>query len=468
MIKTRFAPSPTGQMHLGGGRTALFEYLFARSAGGEFLLRIEDTDRARHSKKALQSIKESLAWLGLVPDNLENPIVQSERLEIYKKAAQELVGRGGAYVCTCSKERLEKIRKEQVVRGEAPHYDGHCRGKSEIRNPKSESIPAGAVIRQKIPTSGETKFKDLIRGEVEFKNSELDDQVLLKSDGFPTYHLASIVDDHEMGITHVIRGEEWLPSTPKHLLLYQAFGWKAPEFAHLPVILGPNKGKLSKREGAVSILEYRRGGYLPEAVINFLALLGWNPKTNEEFFTLKELEKKFDLAQVNKAPAAFNREKLDFFNRHYLQLAPAKKLLPLLDGEIVKKLPEGTAEKAVELAKERMTTLNDFASCVGFLLEKPHLDGAKIIFRKSTSEKTKAALAESTEALSRLSDWNADKIKAALEKLVAGGKFSAGDVFWSVRYALTGEEKSPPPEQIAEILERSEVIKRLNAAAKIL
>jgi len=464
MIKTRFAPSPTGEMHLGSGRTALFEYLFARHGGGEFLLRIEDTDRTRHSEKALQSIKESLVWLGLIPDNLENPLIQSQRLEIYQKAALKLVKSGSAYVCNCSKERLEKIRKEQTARGEAPHYDGRCR-QLEARSSKLEALPAGAVIRQKNPTSGITKFTDLIRGEVEFKNSELDDQVLLKSDGFPTYHLASIVDDHEMGITHVIRGEEWLPSTPKHLLLYQAFGWKAPHFAHLPVILGPNKGKLSKREGAVSILEYRRRGYLPEAVVNFLALLGWNPKTEEEFFTLKELEEKFDLAQVNKAPAAFNREKLDFFNRHYLQLASPKRLLPLLSAEIVKKLPKGKAEKAIELAKERMTTLNDFESCVGFLLKKPRLDTKKIVFKKSTQEKTKAALAESTKALSALSDWNAGKIKAALDQLVAGGKFSAGDVFWSVRYALTGEEKSPPPEQIAEILGRQEVVSRLQSAS---
>lgn len=461
MIRTRFAPSPTGDPHIGNIRTALFAYLFAKKNGGEFLLRIEDTDRARHQEESIDGIKNALKWLNLIPDNFDRPKIQSEHLDHYKKIALELVDNGFAYVCNCSKERLDEVRKGQMEKGLPPGYDGHCR---------EQNIPFGdnCVIRMKVPETGVTKFNDLIRGEVEFRNDTVDDQVILKSDGFPTYHLAHVVDDHEMQITHIIRAEEWLPSTPKHILLNQALGYDIPTYAHVPVILSPDHGKLSKRHGAFGILEYEKMGYLPGAITNFMVLLGWNPKTDQEFFSLDELERTFDLSQVNKAAAVFNVEKLDFFNHHYLMEKPADELVKLLDRDVVSKLPQRSREKIIDLAKDRMITLGDFEKVVGFLLVSPKIDPKLLVFKKSTPDITKTALAKTVEELENLQNWTSDEIKTILEQVVTSGKFSNGDVFWPVRYAISGEEKSPPPEEIAEVLGKEESLKRLNKAIELL
>ena len=317
-IITRFAPSPTGEPHIGNFRTALFEYLFAKHSGGKFLLRIEDTDRERYVESSVQTIKDLLNWLGIIPDNIDEPAVQSERLEIYQKYARELVEKGDAYICTCSKEDLEAERKDQEAKHLPPKYSGRCREKNLQLNSYNLQLPEGAVIRMKMPESGKIVIHDLIRGDVEFDLSLSDDQVILKSDGFPTYHLAAIVDDHDMNVTHVIRGEEWLSSTPKHLTLYKMLGWKAPEFAHLSMILAPDKTKLSKRHGATSATEFKNLGYLPEALVNFIALLGWNPKDNRELFTLEELVSEFKIENVNKSPAIFDLQKLNSINAHYI------------------------------------------------------------------------------------------------------------------------------------------------------
>lgn len=457
MIKTRFAPSPTGDPHIGNIRSALFSYLFAKKNGGEFLLRIEDTDKKRHVEKSVQTIKDALKWLKILPKNINSPIVQSKRLEIYKKAAMKLLEEDKAYVCDCSQKRLKEIREIQKAKGLPPGYDGHC------RNRKLE-FKSGCVIRMKVPKTGKIVVNDLVRGQVEFDLSTIDDQIILKSDGFPTYHLAHVVDDAEMGITHVIRAEEWLPSTPKHILLNQMLGYKIPHYAHLPVILGPNRGKLSKRDGATGIMEYKKLGYLPEALINFMVLLGWNPKTNEEFFTLDELEKKFDIKQVNHAAAIFDIQKLNHFNRHYIQKKPASELIALLDPKIVSKLRRQSLEKAVELAQQRMTTLNDFGETISYLISEPKIDHQKLIFKKSTAANTKKALEIAAATLKEITKWEKSEILTTLQKIVSQNELSNGDVFWSVRFALSGLEKSPPPEEIAEVLGKEETIKRIKIA----
>ena len=490
MIITRFPPSPTGDPHIGNIRTALFAYLFAKSQGGKFLFRIEDTDRERHVENSIQTIKDALIWLGITPENIDNPMIQSKRLEIYKKAALELVEKGDAYICTCSKERLEEVRTRQKALGQPPRYDGHCRKELRIKNEelRTNGIPEGAVIRMKIPETGKIAFDDLVRGRVEFDYSTLDDQVILKSDGFPTYHLASVIDDHEMKITHVIRAEEWLPSTPKHLKLYDMFGWEPPKFAHLPIILSPTHGKLSKRDGAVGIMEYKKMGYLPEALINFMVLLGWNPKTphkirgerEEEYFNLSELEKRFKIEQVNKAGAIFDINKLNYFNQYYIRQKSASVLVPLLDEKIVKFLPQENLGKIIEIAKQRMTTLSDFKEQVGFIVKEPKIDPQKLVFKKpalsgasaksngSTVEATTKALGLVLVKLKTTGNWTQDHIKAVLESIVNQNNLTNGDVFWPMRYSLSGEEKSPPPEELAEVLGKEKTVKRIKSALNIL
>ena len=466
MVITRFAPSPTGDPHIGNIRTALFAYLFAKKHQGQFLLRIEDTDQKRYNEQSIAVIQDALRWLEIIPDNLDEPMVQSTRLDLYKQEALRLVVEGKAYVCNCSKERLDGLREEQLKSGRPPGYDGHCRDLGIEYSPE-------CVVRMKVPRNEKIVIDDLIRGNVEFDTSVVDDQIILKSDGFPTYHLAHIVDDHAMNVTHVIRAEEWLPSTPKHILLNQMLGYSTPQYAHLPVILSPNKGKLSKRDGAVGILQYREMGYLPQAMVNFMVLLGWNPKNDQELFDRSqniydEIIEKFDIGQINKAPAVFDINKLNFFNRHYLQKIPATDLLKDLDADTMAKIPRNSQIQAVEMAKDRMTTLNDFGSTIGFLTDEPNLDADLIIFRKSTKEQTSAALSKVIEKIGDLETYGKEQIKSALEAVVQDGQFSNGDVFWPTRYALSGEEKSPPPEEIAAILGQEETVRRLKSAVSIL
>ncbi len=322
MVRTRFAPSPTGYLHIGGLRTALYNYLYAKKNNGTFILRIEDTDQKRFVEGATEHLIKMIKWAGLEyaegpdKDGQFGPYIQSERTEIYQKYAQELLDKKAAYRCFCTQTRLDEMRSRQEKQKKAPMYDRHCLylSEEEIQKKLDEGVPF--VIRQKIPSAEIVKFDDHIRGKVSFAAKTLDDQILLKSDGFPTYHLANVVDDHLMKITHVIRGEEWLPSTPKHILLYKAFGWEPPEFAHIPLLLNKDRTKLSKRQGDVSVEDYIKKEYLKEAIINFIALLGWHPGSAEEneIFTLEELSSKFSLEKVHKAGAIFDIEKLEWFN----------------------------------------------------------------------------------------------------------------------------------------------------------
>lgn len=459
-IVTRFAPSPTGDWHIGNARTALFEYLFAKHAGGDFLFRIEDTDRERLVEGAAERIVDNLKWLNILPDNVKEPLVQSERLEEYRKYALQLVTEGKAYICTCSKDELEAERKKQEAKKLPPRYSGKCRdAKIDLADVKEGEY----VIRMKMPQKGKITVHDLIRGDVEFDLSLSDDQVILKSDGFPTYHLASIVDDHEMNITHVIRGEEWLSSTPKHLTLYEMFGWSAPEFAHLPLILAPDRTKLSKRHGATSVEDYKKLGYLPEALINFIALLGWNPKDEREYFTLEELVAEFKIENVNKSPAVFNVEKLNSINAHYI-IEYVKSQNGKVKSAIQNFLTDITDEELELIGRGGFNTLKEAADYISKLREEPEYDGEILIFKKSDKTVTKKALDIVKDKLEALEEWNADKVQQALEYTVIENGMGNGDVFWPVRVALSGEEKSPSPVELAVALGQEVTLKRIRKA----
>ena len=459
MIKTRFAPSPTGELHVGGARTALFSYLFAKNRAGEFLLRIEDTDRERFVEGATERIIDSLKWLGIVADNINQPIVQSKRLDLYRKAAFDLVNAGKAYICTCSKEKLAADRERQKNAGLLPRYEGHCRdAKIDLK-----TLADGCyTVRMKMPQSGKIIVNDLIRGKVEFDAALQDDQIILKSDGFPTYHLASVIDDFDSKITHVIRSEEWLSSTPKHLILYEMFGWPTPEFAHLSMILGHDHSKLSKRHGATSIIEYKKLGYLSEALVNFMALLGWNPKDEREIFSLTELTGEFSLDNVNKSDAIFDIEKLNYFNSERLKNLPFEKLKKLI-GEFGISDPRD-GELAL-IQRGGYKTVKEAADYIIRLRENSKYDPQLLIFKKSDKEKTLVGLQAAADKLSTIaSDWTEENLQEILESVVADNNLSNGDVFWPIRVALSGEEKSPSPIELLLALGKDESIKRITKA----
>lgn len=468
-IITRFAPSPTGELHIGGARTALFCYLFAKHGGGKFLLRIEDTDRERFVKGSDERIVESLNWLGLDADNIKKPIVQSDRLEVYKKHAFDLVKAGHAYVCTCSKEELAKEREKQEKAGLPPRYSGACREKDSQLSTVNCQLPKGAVVRMKMPEEGKIVVHDLIRGDVEFDLSLLDDQVILKSDGYPTYHLASVIDDHEMNITHVVRAEEWLSSTPKHLVLYKMFGWPPPKFAHLPMVLAPDHSKLSKRHGATSVVEYKNLGYLPEAIVNFLALQGWNPKDEREIFSLDELAAEFKLENVSKSPAVFNIEKLDNINAHYIQ----SQISDLRSQNDISKIKNYLADFEAKdltvgefdlIGRGGYKTLKEAADYILKLRQGPEYKAELLIFKRSDKKNTKLALEQVSSKLDSVEEWDADNIQKVLEYTVIENGLANGDVFWPARVALSGEEKSPSPVELAVALGRGETVKRIKKA----
>lgn len=520
MIRTRFAPSPTGFLHVGGLRTALYNYLYAKKHKGEFLLRIEDTDVKRQVEGATEHLIKMLKWVGLDYDEGPKiggpyePYIQSKRFDTYKKYASELLNKKHAYRCFCTAERLEEMRKHQTQNKKAPMYDRHCLYLSdqEIQDNLDKQIPF--VIRQKIPSAETVKFKDRIRGTMSFSAKTLDDHVLLKSDGYPTYHLANVIDDHLMKITHVIRGEEWLPSTPKHILLYRAFEWEQPEFAHIPLLLNKDRTKLSKRQGHVSLEEYIKEGYLKEAIINFIAFLGWHPGGSEEneIFTLKELEEAFSLNKVHKAGAVFDLEKLDWFNwqwkraKYNRQLAEyAKKLEKNVQIENPKKghyeyIFENPENKKA-FFEERTGKLEQI--CKRFLSEK-HLqnkeklrktlltveekilrdeknvdDYIKFYFEDIdyetellTHQKMKVDYAMAKKALAHVykSFENFDafediqSIQNELFKVIKEMDVKNGQILWPLRAALTGEKYSPGVFEVAWVLGKQDCLKRIKKA----
>jgi len=476
-IKTRFAPSPTGYLHIGGLRGALYAYLFAKQNKGKFILRIEDTDQSRYVENAEKNIISTLQNIGLnwdegpfldkesnIKEKGQNgPYFQSKRLKIYQEYSQKLIEDGHAYYCFCSTERLNNLRQSQQAHNEPSKYDGCCRKltKNEI-NQKLQNKEL-YVIRLKMPKSGEVKFNDLIRGEVKFQMEDIDDQVLIKSDGFPTYHLAAVVDDHLMGITHVIRGEEWISSTPKHIITYQALGWELPAFAHLPLLLNKDRSKLSKRQGDVAAEDYLTKGYLPDALLNYVSLLGWHPKDDRELFSLKDLIKHFDLSRVQKAGAIFDQEKLNWFNCEYIKKKSDKDLVKL----VKKFLPEAKDKflgKIIKIEKERIQYLEEICDRTKYFFKLPDYDSKILIFKKSNKEKTILALTKILEKLINLKKWKQEKIKNELLQVVKDTELSNGDIFWAVRVAVSGLEKSPPPEEIMEVLEKEESLSRIKQA----
>ena len=505
-IRVRFAPSPTGPLHMGGVRTALFNYLFARKNNGKMILRIEDTDQKRFVPGAEEYIKESLKWSGIEIDEGINgkgnhgPYKQSERKDIYADYVAKLIKDGKAYYAFDTPESLDKIRKKYESEGKVFMYNYATRNEmdnslnmsqEELENRLEKGNPY--VIRFKIPENQSIKMKDLIRGEMEVNSNTLDDKVLMKSDGLPTYHLANIVDDHLMEISHVIRGEEWLPSLPLHYLLYEAFGWEKPEFAHLPLIMKPvGKGKLSKRDGAkmgfpVFPLEwkdpktgetfagYREDGYFPESFVNLLALLGWNPGTDQEIFEMDELIELFDLSRVNKSGAKFDPEKAKWFQHQHLQRKSNEELvnlfIPLLQERLGYTI-EGKAirdytSKVIELLKERATFINDFWEQGKFFYIAPEEYDGKAV-KKQWKEQTPELMKELKQMLKETNGWKAENLKEKLSEWITSKEIGFGKVMQPLRLSLVGGLKGPDLFVIMEMLGKGEVLRRIdNAINKI-
>jgi len=475
----RYAPSPTGYPHVGNIRTALFNWLFARHYGGSFIVRIEDTDVARKVKGTVKTILDSLHWLGMDWDEGPEvggkcePYFQSQRLEIYREAAQRLISQGNAYHCYCSPQRLEEMRAEQVRRKQPPGYDRHCRNLSHEERSQKEAEGITPVVRFKTPLEGQTGFNDLIRGEVIFKNNTIDDFVLLKSDGYPTYHLANVVDDHLMEISHVLRAEEWLSSTPRHLLLYQTLGFEPPQFAHLPMILGPDRSKLSKRHGAVSITDYYEQGYLPEAMVNFLALLGWSLDDKTEILSRQELIDNFSLERVSRTAAIFNQEKLNWMNGVYIRRLTADEFFEAVEPYLMMDKLAGetsiSSEKYVRdvlpLVQERARTLTEVAELTQFFFtDKLDYEANLLIGKNMSQESAIQALEVSRQRLEQLDVFDAESLEAVLRPLAEELGLKTGQLFGTLRVATTGRTAAPPLFQTMAVLGKKRCLRRIGAA----
>jgi glutamyl-tRNA synthetase len=489
-VRVRFAPSPTGFVHVGSLLTALYDYLLAKQNKGDFILRIEDTDQARLVEGSVENLLKVLAWAGINPDEgviLDKngkitekgeygPYTQSQRLPLYQKYAQELAAKGAAYYCFCSEERLQKLREEQEKNKQLTRYDGHCRDLSPEEVQKRLKAGEKFVIRQKIPASGEIVLNDLVRGEVKFPLDSIDEGVLLKSDGFPTYHLAVVVDDYLMKITHVIRAQEWLPSTPKHLLLYQALGWPVPQFAHMSHLLNKDRTKLSKRKGNVAVEYYIQQGYLPEALINFLVTTGWNEGagSEKEIYSFDELIKKFSLDRVHKTGAIFDLDKLDWINGLYIRQMPVKKLtrlcLPYLSSQFaVRSSQLDYIEKIVTLEQERLKKLSDLPALTKyFFVDKLDYEPKLLIWKKSDAKTIKQNLEKLLEFLPTIKNWTKKNLEKQIVQWVGEQGLTNGEILWPMRVALTGEEKSPSPFEIAEILGQTKSLERVKTAISLL
>ncbi|MBM3166512.1 MAG: glutamate--tRNA ligase [Chloroflexi bacterium] len=469
-VRVRFAPSPTGFPHLGNIRTALFNWLFARHHGGVFILRIEDTDVARMVEGATESILHSLKWLGLDWD--EGPIFQSQRLDIYRGVSERLLKEGMAYHCYCSPQRLEEMRKEQMKRKQPPGYDRHCRNLTQEQKNEFEARGIVPVVRFKSPLGGQTSFPDLLRGEIVFGNSTLDDFVLLKSDGYPTYHLANIADDHDMEISHVLRADEWLSSTPRHILLYQALGWQPPQFAHLPMILGPDKSKLSKRHGATSVTEYEQQGYLPEALLNFLALLGWSLDDKTEIMSRDTIIENFSLERISKTAAVFNRDKLEWMNGVYIRSLNteefSRRTLPFLESslpsEVSRPLDAGYVGRIIPLIQERARTLAEVPELTDFFFVDRLDYDSSLLLNKMEQGTAVAALRASIDKVEGLSNWAAMSLESVFRPLAEELKLKTGVFFGLLRVAVTGRTAAPPLFQTIEVLGEERCVRRLKAA----
>ncbi len=481
--RVRFSPSPTGFLHVGSLRTVLFNYLIAKKYSGDFILRIEDTDQKRKVEGAVEGLLDILGWLGIKFDEGPHaggdfgPYIQSERLDIYKKYVQELINKGEAYYCFCSSERLQKMREEQQAKKLPPRYDRACRDLSpeEVKN----KLDAGEkyVIRQKMPLEGEVIVHDELRGEIKFPASDLEDQILVKGSGWPTYQLASVIDDHLMQISYVLRGEEWIPSLPKNVLLYKSFGWEVPKFIHLPLTLNKNGGKLSKRQGDVAVEDYRRKGYLPEALINFSVLQGWHPKGDNEILSLDEMIKEFEIKDMRVSGGVFDIEKLDYFNGFYIRQKNKEELAklcePFLKDILSKSSKEKQGEKfianAVALAQDRLKMLSEVGELIDFLFaDELSYPAEMLVWKKSTPEETKNNLEEVYKQLEKIPEenWTDDSIEEGVVSYIKSKDAKVGDYLWPMRVALTGRERSPGPFEVAEVLGKDQSLERVKKGAE--
>ena len=477
-VRTRFAPSPTGFMHIGNLRTALYEYLVAKTQGGDFVLRIEDTDRERYVEGAVDIIYNTLKVAGLQHDEGPDkpgeygPYVQSERLNMYKPYAEQLIEQGKAYRCFCTKERLDSLKDDETPGG---GYDRHCRDlpQEEIDRLLAEGVPY--VIRQKMPLEGSTTFTDAVFGEITVENSELQDQILIKTDGYPTYNFANVIDDHTMNITHVVRGCEYLSSTPKYNLLYEAFGWEVPTYIHLPLIMGKdaegNVAKLSKRHGSTGFEDLIKEGYLPQAIINYVALLGWCPSDNQEMFTLDELTRAFSIDGISKSPSIFDYDKLEWFNGEYIRKMSPEEFtsyaMPYYKEAVTSR--ELPWDKLCGILQQRVTRFTQIPEMIDFFDKLPEYDAEMFVNKKSKTnlENAPVMLKAVTDRLTALESWDKDSIHDCLINLAQELEVKNGTVMWPARIAAAGKKVTPGGAvEILEILGRDESLARLNLGLK--
>jgi glutamyl-tRNA synthetase len=477
-VRTRYAPSPTGDPHLGNIRTALFDWLLARRYGGQFILRIEDTDQARYVEGGAENLMSALRWLGLDWDEGPDvggpfgPYVQSQRLEVYREHADRLIASDWAYHCYCSPERLDEVRKAQQARKEPPRYDRRCRDLTPEQRATAGGTGVTPVVRFKTPLTGETTTHDVLRDEVVFQNSTLDDFVILKSDGYPTYHLAAMVDDHLMEITHVLRDESWLPSAPRHFLIYQAFGWEPPLFAHVSRVLGSDRAKLSKRHGAHSVLEYRDQGYLPDALLNFLALLGWSLDDRTDIIPRRMLIENFSLERLLPNPAVFNAEKLLWLNGIYIREMSDEELaeaaLPFLERHLARPADRSLLLRIIPLVKERIKLLSEIVDMTDFFFEDGELgyEVTALLGKKYAADPAAAgdALGRVVAAVESVGDWTHETLESAIRPIAEELGVKTGELFGVVRVAVTGKTATPPLFETMELLGHARTLERLQLA----
>lgn len=483
-FRLRFAPSPTGYLHIGGLRTALYNFLFAQQNNGKFILRIEDTDQTRFVEGAIENLIESLKWSGITYDEgvfVENhkvvqkgeygPYIQSERLDIYKKYVDELIEKDEAYHCFCSKERLESVREEQRVKGLVPKYDGFCKNIPLEEAKRRVANGEEHVVRLKLPHNRDIKFNDLVRGDIVINTNDIDDQVLLKSDGFPTYHMAVVVDDHLMNITHIVRGEEWLPSTPKHIYLYEAFGWEKPVYVHLPTVLNNDRKKLSKRQGDVSVDDFKNKGYLPEGLINYLALVGWSPENNEEILSMDEMIEKFSFERVSKTGGIFDKDKLDWVNGHYIRSSSVEKItelvIPLLKeaNYIDEKFANENKEwlmVLVDTVKESLSSLIEIVEKVKFVFDEDVEAIEEGALELLKGEQVPVLMTAIKDELSSIDSIDMEYAKTFMKTIQKATGIKGKNLFMPTRVAITGSEHGPEMVNILYLLGKDKIIKRVD------
>lgn len=468
------APSPTGEYHVGHIATLLKNYAFAKKNGGQFVLRIEDTDQGRKVDGAVEKIMSVIKAYGLGWDEGPDiggpyaPYTQSDRLDLYKQYAQQLVDNDQAYYCFCSKERLDQVRADQMANKQQPRYDRHCRNLTSDQVQEKLAAHEPSVIRLKVPDGRSITFTDLIRGEITFQSSEVDDQVLLKSDGFPTYHLAVVVDDNLMKITHIMRGEEWISSTPKHILLYQAFGWETPVYAHIPVFLNPDgKGKMSKRKGTVSAQSFLDAGYLPEAMLNFFMILGWAPKDQREILSLNEYIKEFDPQTISPKSVVFDLQKLDWINGVYIRNLSQDELKERLQPFIPKELSAESVDQILPLIFERLVKLSDFEELSEFFYRDITVE-SDVLLKKADPTIVASQLTELEKAVSSIENWELSELETKIRALQEAHNWKKSQFFMMVRVAVTGKTATPPLFETMLVLGKDIVIQRIAAAKQLI